>query len=171
MNTEVQQKFETYIIENQARFYRIAFSHTHNRDIALDAVQNAVVKGLEHYEELRTPAYMDTWFYRILLNECYGFIRFHKRELAYEPQELYRELENGKAAEQIPEFQDKGELEIYDLIHHLPPKMKTVVILRYYEELSLEDIAKIIPCSLSAVKYRLYAGLKHLEKRWKEAAK
>ena len=69
MRRDLYDSVTAYIIENQEKFYRLAFSYVKNKDDALDIVQNAVCKALDHYESLRNEAAVKTWFYRILVNE------------------------------------------------------------------------------------------------------
>lgn len=53
MRQEIYDKMTGYIIENQKKFYRLAFSYARNQEDALDIVQNAVLKALDHYESLK----------------------------------------------------------------------------------------------------------------------
>lgn len=64
-----------YIVKNQNRFYRLSYSYVQNKDDALDIVQNAICKALEHYDSLKNFNAVKTWFYRILVNECLIFIK------------------------------------------------------------------------------------------------
>lgn len=51
----------------------------------MDVVQNAICKALENYMSMRNPQAVKTWFYRIILNETFGFQRKSAREIAYDP--------------------------------------------------------------------------------------
>ena len=97
MKQELYGKITAYIIENQNKFYRLAYSYVRNREDALDVVQNAVCRALEHYQTLRSQEAVRTWFYRILVNECLMFLRSRKQtfvedekleETSYEEQGL-----------------------------------------------------------------------------------
>lgn len=77
----VRTELITFITENQEKLYRFAVSQMKDRDAALDTLQNAIVKALENYTAIRKPEYMKTWFYRILLNECHGYMRKNSRKL------------------------------------------------------------------------------------------
>ena len=68
-----------YIIENQNKFYRLAYSYTRNQEDALDVVQNSVCKALEHYEELKNENAVNTWIYRIVVNESLRTIKENKK--------------------------------------------------------------------------------------------
>ena len=65
-----------YILENQDRFYRVAYSYTRHQEDALDVVQNAVCKALEAHESIKNEDAIRTWFYRILINECLTVLGF-----------------------------------------------------------------------------------------------
>lgn len=67
-----------YIVENQAKLYRVAYCYVNNQDDALDVVQNAICKALENYCSLRNPDAIKTWLYRILVNESLNFIKKRK---------------------------------------------------------------------------------------------
>ena len=79
MKQDQYSKIVSYITENQKMFYRLAYSYAQNREDALDVVQNAVCKALEHYQELRNEEAIRTWFYRILVNESLQLIKERNR--------------------------------------------------------------------------------------------
>ena len=81
MKQELYRKLVAYIVENQDKFYRLAFSYLKNQEDALDAVQNAVCKALEHYGELKSEEAFKTWFYRIVLHESIILYHAKKREV------------------------------------------------------------------------------------------
>ena len=68
-----------YLVENQTRFYRLAYSVLKNTDDALDAVQTAVCRALERQGGLRDTGAIRTWFYRILMNTCHDALRQRAR--------------------------------------------------------------------------------------------
>ena len=128
----------------------------------MDIVQNAVVKALEHYEDLRKPAFLKSWFFRILINECYASMRRKKRgEILYSPEDME---ELGRAEEQ-----GMDGVSLYEAVCNLPESMKEVVCLRFYEDMKLDEIAQACDLTLATVKYRLYAALRLLKEEYKEA--
>lgn len=72
MQTPADTPLTTYLIAEQARFYRLAYSYLRQREDALDAVQSAVCRALERQDSLRDPELIRPWFYRILINTCIG---------------------------------------------------------------------------------------------------
>lgn len=140
-----------FIESNQDKFYRIAFSYVKNREDALDIVYEAIVKALQKRETVRHAEYLSTWFYRILTNECLGFFRKNKKMIVSDAV--------GDLQEASSEEDREGVLDLYRALDLLPPKLKTVVILRFFEDMKLEQIAKITATNLSTVKSRLYKAL------------
>lgn len=159
MRQDVKQQLITYIVDNQEKFYRLAYSYVHDREEAMDVVQNAIVKALEKHEGIREASAIKTWFYRVLVNESLNNLSRKKREVNWEPEEFL-----DIPAEELSHPDD----DLYEQIDRLPSNIKTVIMLRFYEDLTLEEIAKVTGKSLSTVKYRLYAGLKKLRVFLKE---
>ena len=142
-----------YITKHQDQFYRLAYSYLHHRDNAMDVVQNAVIKALEKYESLRNPEYLKTWFYRVLVNECHAYLRKNKNIIEFRDDLAERSYEQNFAEES----------DLFNRVNALAPKFRIIIILRFYEELSLEEIAQVTATNLSTVKTRLYTALKKLK--------
>lgn len=160
MKNDNYEKVVHYILNNQDKFYRLAYSYTNNKDSSLDIVQNAVCIALEKYNSIKNIDYIKTWFYRVLVNECLAYIKKSQKEILYEKENIKEDVYNEKAY-------DQG-IELYKAIDKLPEDIKTVVILRYYEEMTLKEISEITNINLNTVKTRLYSGLKKLKLLIKE---
>ncbi len=148
--------YADFIRSNETRFYRLAYSYVKNRDDALDVVQEAVAKGLDNLGSLRQPEYIRTWFYRILVNESINFLRRNKGTVSFDEALDYR-----NAPDEIGRKTDA--MSVYSALDRLPPNMKTVVILRFFEDMQLSEIASVTGSGLSAVKHRLYRALERLK--------
>ena len=142
-----------YLVEDQARFYRLAYSYLHNREEALDAVQTAVCKALEKQDGLRDAGAIRTWFTRILVNACMDQLRQRKRVTLVPPEAL----DAGSYEDPLP----ADEL-LQRRVEELPLELQTVIRLRFYEELSLREISEATGWNLNTVKTRLYTALKKL---------
>ena len=143
----------TFLVEEQARFYRLAYSYLKNREEALDAVQTAVCRALEKQESLREAEAMRTWFYHILVNVCTDMLR-QRRRVTFVPPDA---LDAGSYEDPLP-----ADGTLAQRVDALPPEVAAIVKLRFYEELSLKEISAVTGCNLSTVKTRLYTGLKKL---------
>lgn len=150
-----------YITENQNKFYRLAYSYVREEQAALDVVQNAICRALEGCFGLQNPLALKTWFYRILVNEALQYLRKQKREIPLE--------EAHTAALTYQESAFDEDAQAHAAVMQLAEPMKTVIILHYYEDLTLKQIAEITNTPLSTVKTRLYSALKKLKQILKEA--
>lgn len=151
-----------YIIENQNKFYRLAYSYVQEEQAALDVVQNAICRALEGCFGLKNPLALKTWFYRILVNESLQYLRKRKKETTL------TEEHTATLTYSEPAFEE--DKRAYEAVMQLPEAMKNVVLLHFYEDLTLKQIAEITDTPLSTVKTRLYSALKKLKLTLKEEA-
>ena len=154
MKQDLYDYIVAYIVENQNKFYRLAYSYVRNREDALDVVQNTVCKALENYGGIRNEGAISTWFYRILVNESLLFIKERKR------------MTLGETDQEEAHYEEKGfeiQDDLYDSINRLDGDTQTIIKLRFFEELSLKEIAQITEMNLNTVKARLYRGLRQLK--------
>ena len=154
MKQDLYDYIVAYIVENQNKFYRLAYSYVRDREDALDVVQNAVCKALENYGGIRNEGAISTWFYRILVNESLLFIKERKR------------MTLGETDQEEAHYEEKGfeiQDDLYDSINRLDGDTQTIIKLRFFEELSLKEIAQITEMNLNTVKARLYRGLRQLK--------
>ena len=145
-----------YIENNQEKLYRVAFNYLKNEESALDVVQESIEKALKNIEQLKEKEYIKTWFYRILINECLQYIKKNKRIITCELQEIENKIEWND------NITTEG-IDIYNHIQKLNEKVRTVIILRFFEDMKIEEIATITKTNVNTVKSRLYKGLKELK--------
>ena len=153
---EKLEVFKKYVEENQDAFYRLAFSYTKNYDAALDVVQEALLKSIDKLSTLKNIEYLKTWFYRILVNEGLNYLRKNKRLVLVEDFEF--EKSELSSCDNIAES-----IDMYSAVQALEPKIRTVIILRFLEDMKLKEISKITKTNVSTVKSRLYKGLELLK--------
>lgn len=148
----IYNKLSKYLIENQNKFYRLCYTYVRNENDALDVVQNAMLKALEKYKTIRDINAINTWFYKILVNENLLYLRKKKKEICTEDKDLDSVY-----------FENYNEnIDIYDKLKFLPTDTQTIIILHYFEDLTLLEISKITNININTVKSKLYTGLKKL---------
>ena len=140
------------------RLYRTALLYLRSESCALDAVDEAVYKGLKGCWRLRQPEYFDTWMTRIVIHVCTDELRRQKRLAPLED-----------APEQSAE--DYDALPLREAIDKLPRELKDVVILRYFTGYTLEETAAAlgIPRGTAATRQRRALQLLRLELREEDA--
>ncbi len=146
---------EQTILEKYNHYYRLACSYTHNEDAAKDIVQNGAYKALRNHHTLKDPQFAETWLYRIMLNECFQYMR-QPKHISYESI-----LEDGGA--ELGSTEDTyANIDLQKAIDMLPEKDKAIVILKYFEGKKLEEISAILGENTNTVKSRLYRSMKKL---------
>ena len=161
MKQILYERLIQYILENQDRFYRVAYSYTRHQEDALDVVQSAVCKALEAHKNIKNEDAIKTWFYKILINECLTVIKKRKRFLPADEVLGQEEVYYEKGYEQDDDMEK--ELDSLEL------DVQGIIKLRFFEELSLKEISRITGLNLNTVKTKLYRGLKQLKENMQEA--
>ena len=115
------------------RLWRTALCYLNDEQAALEAVDSAVYKGLLAVHNLRQPEYFDTWLTRILINECKAEQR---RRARLHPLEL---LAHHAAAQQ-----ELDNLPLRQAVAALDPKLRAVVVLRFFAGYTLEETARCL---------------------------
>ena len=145
-------RFQELVEEHQADLYRLAYSYMKNRDDALDVVQESILKGLSKLPTLRNEQSMRVWMTRIVVNESISRLRRRRPDFSYQEWDGPAEPE-----------QNRDELvDLRRSLGLLDPKLRTVVVLRFFEDMKLEDITHVVRAPLSTVKSRLYRALAQL---------
>lgn len=160
---EVSLCLQQWIDQYQSEAYRYSVLLMGNREDAWDLLQETWIMVYQNISSLRNPDCFKSWFYQILTRNAWKMKKKQSREVPVE--DIYDSFEPGKersSEEQIVECERN--LFLMKQIQRLRPKLKTVVILYYYNEFSVEEIAKITRSLSSTVKSRLFQARKQLKK-------
>lgn len=145
------QLFSLYEIE----IYKLAYVYVRNRDDALDIVQEVAYRSCKSIHTLREPSYYKTWLIRILMNCAADLLK--KR-----PQQ--EELESVLFTVPIEAEVDLDvKVTIEGVMQYLKKEEKDVVLLKYYEDYTFEQIADCLGMKLGSVKTVLYRALRKLK--------
>ena len=138
-----QNEFAQRAQKENTRLYRTALLYLGSEKRALDAVDEAIFKGLCACKTLREPAFFSTWLTRILINECKRALKRARREQPFET---------------LPETAEAAfdTLPLKDAVLCLPAELKEVIILRYFSDFTLAQTAKLlnIPQGTAATRQR-----------------
>lgn len=147
---------ERIILENYNQYYRLAYSYVHNEADAFDIVQNGACKALQNAHSLREKRYAETWVYRIMLNECF---RNFKRATSISYEAMLEQAGNN-----IGSTEDHySNIDLQKALEQLENEDKAIVIMKYFEEKKLDEIAEILEQNVSTVKSKLYRSMKKLQ--------
>lgn len=141
------------------QLYVVAFTILRNEEDAQDAVCSAILKGYEHIEQLKNSTKFKAWMITITKNEA---LKLKRRRL---------ELPGDDKLEELLEPVRDHYNELWDCVQKLPEEYRLVIVLYYYNELSLRDIAKILNIPMGTVKSRLSRGRDFLKQALEEGGK
>lgn len=136
------------IKEYQTALYRLAYSYVKNKENALDIVQESILKALTSHHTLRSK-FIKAWLFRIVVNTSISFLRKQKPL-------TYTETPPDQSDCAAPKWEEK--LDLMDALDRLEMTSRTVLILHYFEDLTLKEIALATETNPNTVKSRLYAA-------------
>lgn len=140
-----REAFGNLINKHKISMYRVAKSILKNEHDVEDAISDSILKVYVSLHSLRDNNNFKPWLLKILINECYRVIKVRKRVVVTE------EFSKGEAS-----YEDKYEdFELKNAIDALEENQKLVVMLFYYEDMSLKDISNALDVPEGTVKSRL----------------
>jgi RNA polymerase sigma-70 factor (ECF subfamily) len=131
--------------------FRLASGMLHNRDDAEDAVQEAAMKAWRKRASFRAGADPKPWFLAIVANEC----KMHRRKRVWLPLDRPE-----PEPERVAESDDVERLRVG--LNHLDRKTRLVLVLRFYLDLSHEDVGRTLGISAAAARVRVHRALEKL---------
>lgn len=150
-----------YLLENKEAHYRMALSYTKNKDDALDVIQDSIEKALRAIRQNVCPENLNAWFYKILIRTAIDHVRKRQGLVSMEQNEM----------EFLLSHEDHyAQFDLATAMARLPNAYKTIIVLRYFEDLKIGDIADVLDENVNTVKTRLYKALDLLKIELKEAA-
>lgn len=157
MNAKLENLLIACITEHKEHVYRLAYSYVKNQQDALDIVQESIHKAFASAGSLKNASSMKSWFYRIIVNTSLDVLRKQKKIHVVD--------------ETTIEAMDPGSEDVYanmDLekaLDELPTIYRSVILLRYFEDLKIDEIAEVLNENSSTIKTRLYQALRLLRVR------
>lgn len=136
--------------------YRLCVLMLKNESDAEDIVQETIIKYHQKSPTFENCEHEKAWLIRVATNKCRDLLRFRVR---------HPQIDDDYLDKITCDSSDSG---IIEALASLPEKFRLVLTLHYIEDYRVEDIAKIINRTSSAVKMRLQKGRKLLEKIYRE---
>ncbi len=155
-----QEAFCALMEAHQGRIYALCFKYMQNTHDASDAAQEAILKIYLNISRFRFASAFSTWAYRIAANACVDMLRKRRETVPLEDFGAASSLGNPDTDVLYAEFKAG----LAKAVASLPPKDKSVIILRDMEHKSYEDIAEILGVPVGTVKSRLARTRQKLKK-------
>ena len=136
--------FSKLIRLHEKDLYRVAIAMLKNDDDALDCIQDTILTAFKNLKNLMQDEYFRTWLLKILMNKCNDSLNRKKKVVPYA--EVQSDVE----------YHDNTEkLEIRTAVDSLENELKILVVLYYYEDMSVKDIGESLRIPEGTVKSRL----------------
>lgn len=136
--------FAEVIKLNKVHLYKTAYMYVKNEDKALEVLQETITKGLISIHKLKNPAYFKTWITRILINAA---IDINKKSSKTEELNENSKIINHKASVSLEE-----KLDLYRAVDLLRDNYKTVVIMKYFNDMKIKEISEVMNIPENTVK-------------------
>jgi RNA polymerase sigma-70 factor, ECF subfamily len=157
-----EEAFYHLIDQKKAELYRMAYVYVQNENDAIEIYQQTIIRAFEGLPKLNDPKYFSTWITRILINCSKTYISKRKNIELVDP----ADIENLRT---ISHSYTEEHLDLWKALHQLEEKYKTVLLLRFYQDYSVNQIATILQYPEGTVKTHIRRGLHTLRQQLKGA--
>jgi RNA polymerase sigma-70 factor, ECF subfamily len=151
--------FEIIMRRHNQRIYRIARSILDDDGEAEDVMQDAYVRAYQHLSQFEGRSTFITWLTRIAMHEAFARVERLKRQTSLDSNEVFSDMKTALASTDNPE-KNIADSELHDALEaailSLPPKYRSIIMLRDVEELSTAEAASALEISEQTVKVRLH---------------
>jgi RNA polymerase sigma-70 factor (ECF subfamily) len=171
--------FKELVKRSERRIFGLIYQIVRSANDVEDIAQEVFTKLFFSLPQFRLNASFDAWLYRITVNQSYDYLRKRKRNQQVTEADLSEEeaafFESDRSVTS-PKYADVSKrMEIKqvaeNLLSALPPKERSLLILKEIEEFSIEELMGIFKASRSAIKLRLFRARKHLKAVYEKSKK
>jgi RNA polymerase sigma-70 factor (ECF subfamily) len=162
--------FRALFEAHKDKVYSIALRYAGDPAAAMDISQDTFLKLMDRIGQFRGDASFDSWLYRLVVNSCMDHRRRQQRWMPV----VAEFFESFRAPDESAlQVLLRGEMQqrVQEAVSNLAPEYRMVVVLRYTEGLSYEEIADALGCSRGTVASRLSRAHKVLERRLAKLAR
>ncbi|UQZ36292.1 RNA polymerase subunit sigma [Paenibacillus sp. PK3_47] len=153
LSADDEALFFRQVAGEKRKLYGIAFSYLRNEADALEVLQEATCRAWMHRNSLKDPGRFVPWVTRILINCCNDELKRRKRMSSLQPVQQ----QDG-----IMEMKSDRRLDMEQALDGVKPKYRQVLVLKYYRDMTLSEIAEVLNKPEGTVKTWLNKGLKQL---------
>jgi RNA polymerase sigma-70 factor (ECF subfamily) len=167
-NSKEGPGFRAVIDANYARVHNLLLRLVGDREAAADLTQDTFVRAYQAWEFFRGDSQVYTWLFRIAVNLARNHLEKQGRERRQVEPELSRAEEMPARRFSRPdEVVQRGEMAgmLAEELLALREDQREIIVLRDVQDLTYEEIAQVLGCSVSAVKSKLFRARSALRRR------
>ena len=154
--------FDVIVERHRRNVYQLCYRFVGNHEDAADLAQDVFVRAFKGLRNFKGDATLGTWLYRVSVNACLNKVAV-KRPPS-EPIETIQ-LVDGRGEDPLGQvLRDERAVIVRAAIQRLPPKQRATLMLRVYQELTHEEISRILGSSVGAVKANFFHALNNLRR-------
>lgn len=157
--------FDQLVKKYQNKIYSLAYRMVHNSADALDLTQETFVRAYNGLPKFKQKSAFYTWLYQICVNQCINFTKQRAKSKTVSQEDIGGRIVMNMPARNTPEsdlYQTSLKTALEIAIKQLPEQQRVVFLLRQYEGLKNEEIAKVVGCSAGAVKAHYFHAIRKL---------
>lgn len=158
-----ESAFTALVIKYREGVYRVARRMLGSHEDAADATQEVFIRAYRALPRFDGRSQVYTWLYRIAVNLCLDARSRLARMPLVDDEDSVRDRPGGPVLEEEAEGREVGRL-VARAVGVLPPRQRAMVVLRLYQDLPYEAIARIMGCSEGTVKATMFAALRKLRR-------
>ncbi|MBI3997391.1 MAG: sigma-70 family RNA polymerase sigma factor [Armatimonadetes bacterium] len=158
-----ESAFAALVIKYRESIYRVARHMLGNHEDAADATQDVFIRAYRALPRFDGRSQIYTWLYRITVNLCLDLRSRLTRLPLLDDEESMRDLPAGPMIEEEAAGREIGRI-VSRAVAGLPPRQRAMVVLRLYQDLPYQEIARIMGCSEGTVKATMFAALRKLRR-------
>ncbi|NTV45234.1 MAG: RNA polymerase sigma factor [Chlorobiales bacterium] len=163
-----EQAFTTLVRRHQEKIYWVCRRMLGSHEDADDVAQNVFVKVYKSLDGFNEDAQFYTWAYRIATNESINYLRSKKVRNTVGLDDILEEPAGHDVHPDHAMMKNEQSKIIEDAIRTLPEKQQQVFMMRYYDELSYEEIAESLGTSVGGLKANYFHAFKKIEEYLKK---
>jgi RNA polymerase sigma-70 factor (ECF subfamily) len=146
----------------QKMVYATALRYVQSPDDAMDVAQDVFVKVLKKIHDFRGESSLSTWLYRIAVNEAVAFLRKQKMRSFFGLETLDAHSADSAYEPDVVTERHEFEARLMKVVQELPPKQRETFCLRYFDELSYEEISDMLGTSIGGLKANYFQAIKKI---------
>ncbi|RDW17092.1 RNA polymerase subunit sigma-70 [Oceanobacillus chungangensis] len=134
--------------------YKTAIAYLRNQDDAIEALQEVTYRAYKNIRMVKEATYIKTWLIRIMINYCNDQLKRNKQIVI-----------NDEIIVTHGIFENYTEMELRDAMQDLDERSREILMMKYFHDLKIKEIALVLECPEGTVKTWLNKALKELRKR------
>jgi RNA polymerase sigma-70 factor (ECF subfamily) len=157
-----QDAFNVIVTRHQRTVYQVCYRFMRNQEDASDLAQDVFVRAFKGLKNFKGDSSLSTWLYRVGVNCCLNRLAVKRPET--ESIEAAQRADHGADDPLRAVVRGEKAAEVRRAIAQLPPKQRATLLLRVYQELSHEEIARVLGGSVGAAKANFFHALGNLKR-------